>query len=126
LTTKNIYNSGFTEKKNMKCDSNDRRTLHFIEVCDRCSIFNMVNVPMVVQMYPNFAKFALMHLLSSSYIWTSRVSCCLAQEAYSSIRNPRGIKSGSVRGIGLLWSIHQPIDFDYKTNMPPRDMCMNA
>jgi len=110
----------------MKHDSNDNRTLHSIEVCDGCSIFNMVNVPMVFQTYPNVAKFALMHLLSSSYIWTARVSCCLAQEAYNSIRNPRGMKSGGVHGIGLLWSIHQAMDIDYKTNMPPRVMCTNA
>ena len=81
---------------------------------------------MVVQMCPHFAKFALMHLLSSSYIWTARVACCLVQEAYSSTRNSRGMKSGGVHGIGTLWSIHQPRDFDNKTNMPPRDMCMNA
>jgi hypothetical protein len=126
LTNKNIYKSGFTENRNMKCDSKDKRTLNFIEMCDGCSIFNIVNVPMVVQMCPDFAKFALMHMLSNSYIWTARVSCCLAQEAYSSIRNSRGTKSSGVHGIGLLWSIHQPMDFDYKTNMPPRGMCVHA
>jgi len=36
------------------------------------------------------------------------------QEAYSSTRNPRGMKSGGVHGIGLLWSIHQAMDIDYK------------
>jgi hypothetical protein len=110
----------------MKCDLNDNRTLNVIEVCYGCSTFNMVNDPMVVQMCPNFAKFALMHLLSSSYIWTATASCCLVQEAHSSIINSRGMKSSGVYRIGTLWSIYQPRDFDYKTNMPPRDMCMNA
>ena len=108
MTTKNIYSSGFTENRNMKFDSNDKRTLNVIEVCYGCSVFNMVIVPMVVQTCPNFAKFALGHLLSSSYIWTARVSCCLAQEAYSSIRNSRGMRSDCAHGIGTLWSIHQP------------------
>jgi len=110
----------------MKCDSNDKRTLNFIEMCYGCSVFKMVNVPMVVQTCPHFAKFALMHLLSSSYIWTGRVACCWAQEAYSPIRHSREMMSGGVHGIGNLWSIHQPRDFNYKTNMPPRDMWMNA
>jgi len=46
----------------------------------------------------------------------------LAQEAYSSIRNSRGMRSDGAHGIETLWSINQPRDFDYKTNMPPRNM----